>query len=279
MTVCVVTGATGGIGRWIALGLASAGHTVVVLGRDKARGEAALAWIGARVAGAKLDLLTADLSSMAASRLAAMLIDARYGRIGVLVNNAGTFSTTRDVTEEGHDRVLATNHLAAFVLTRALIPALRDAAREDGHARIVNIGSSTSDRARIDPDDLDGDQSWSMVHSYAQSKLAMMMTTFGWARRLEGTGVVANIVHPGTVVTGLVRAGGAVGIAWRMMGPFISSEEKGADTPLHVALAPEFATLTGQYVKRRKPVTPNRLALDQDLAERVWTATETLADR
>ena len=277
MPVSVVTGATGGIGRWIALGLARAGHTVVLIGRDRARGEAALQWVTARAPGAALDLLLCDLSSVAATRIAAMMIDARYPVIDVLVNNAGTFSTRRELTEEGHERVLATNQLSAFMLTRALIPALRCAAEASGSARIVNIGSSTSDRAKIEPSDLEGEQRWSMVRAYGQSKLALMMQTFGWAQRLQGTGVVANVVHPGTVATKLVRARGAVGLAWRLMAPFIATEEQGADTPLHVALAPEFGGITGAYVKRRRIVKPNRLALDSDLVERVWLATEKLA--
>lgn len=277
MPVSVVTGATGGIGRWIALGLARAGYTVVMVGRDRDRGNAAKAWIEARIPTAKLDLLLADLSLVEAARLAAMMIDARYPAIDLLVNNAGTFSTRRQETAEGHERVLATNHLSAFVMTRALIPALRTAAAENGHARIVNIGSSTSDKARIDPADLEGKHQWSMVRAYGQSKLAMMLATFEWARQLHGTGVVANIVHPGTVATNLVRARGPIGVAWRIMAPFISSEEQGADTPLHVALAPAFGTVTGAYVKRRRVVKPNRLALKPDLAAQVWDATETLA--
>ena len=277
MPVSVVTGATGGIGRWIALGLARAGSTVVLVGRDREKGQATLAWIQARVPDAKLDLMVTDLSLVGGSRLAGMLIDARYPAINILVNNAGAFCTHREETEEGIERVLATNHLSAFVLTRALIPALRSAAEAGGGARIVNIGSSTSDRATINAADLEMRHQWSMVRSYSQSKLALMMQTFGWAQRLQGTGVVANVVHPGTVATRLVRARGVVGLAWRMMAPFISSEEQGADTPLHVALAPEFATQTGVYVKRRRIVRPNRLAHDSAVADRVWLATETLA--
>ena len=278
MPVSVVTGATGGIGRWIALGLTQAGHTVVLVGRDRARGEAALAWIAARVPQARAELLIADLSCLAAARQAGMLIDARYPELDVLVNNAGTFATRREETEEGHERVLATNHLTPFVLTRALIPALRAAAARDGSARIVNIGSSTSDRARIAPDDLDGRRRWGMVRAYSQSKLALMIATFGWAQRLEGTGVVANVIHPGAVATKLVRETGVVGLAWRMMSPFLLTEEQGADTPLHVCLSPEFARTSGAYVKRRQVATPNRRALDPSLARRVWAATEKLAD-
>ena len=237
-----------------------------------------MAWIRSRAPEAHVDLMIADLSSLAAARLAAMMIDARYPTVDVLVNNAGIFSTNRSVTDEGIDRVLATNHLAAFVLTRALIPALRSAAEARGVARIVNVGSSTSDRATIDAADLEHQRRWSMVGAYSRSKLAMMMTTFSWAQRLEGTGVVANIVHPGTVATNLVRSQGLVGLAWRVMSPFLASEEQGAETPLYVALSPEFATITGAYVKGRRVVRPNRLALNHDLVEQVWTATELLAD-
>jgi len=274
--VSVVTGATGGIGRWIALGLARAGHAVVVVGRDRSRGNDALAWIGARAPSAPLELVIADLSSLAATRQAGLRIEARHPAIDVLVNNAGVFCARREETAEGHERVIAVNHLAPFVLTRTLLPALR-AAASDGRARVVNIGSSTSDRARIDPADLEGKRRWGMVRSYSQSKLALMMATFGWARRLEGTGVVANVVHPGAVATGLVRAPGVIGLAWRGMAPFLLTEEQGADTPLHVALSPEFATITGVYVKKRKAVRPNSRALDVKLVERAWAATEALA--
>ncbi len=276
MPVSVVTGASGGIGRWIALGLAHAGHTVIIVGRNRRRGEAALAWIAEQAPDARVELLVADLSLVAAARQCGMLIDARYPEIDLLVNNAGVFTTRREETPEGHDRVLATNQLSPFVLTRALIPGLRAAAARSGSARIVNVGSSTSDRARIDPDDLEGSRRWRMVRAYSQSKLALMMATFSWAHRLEGTGVVANVVHPGAVATDLVRAAGPVGLAWKAMSLFLLSEEQGADTPLHVCLAPEFAGITASYVKRRRVVVPNRRALDPALSERVWAATESL---
>ena len=231
-----------------------------------------------RLPDARIELLITDLSSLAATRQAGMLIDARFPTVDVLVNNAGIFSTRRAVTEEGHDRVLAVNHLAPFVLTRTLLPALRAAAAKSGHARIINIGSSTSDRANIDPDDLDCVRKWGMVRSYSQSKLALMMVTFRWARLLNGSGVTANVVHPGTVATGLVRAGGAVGLAWRIMSPFLLNEEQGADSALYVALSPQYAAVNGGYIKQRRLVRPNKLTEDAVLVERVWNATERLAD-
>jgi NAD(P)-dependent dehydrogenase (short-subunit alcohol dehydrogenase family) len=273
MPVSVVTGATGGIGRWIALGLARAGHVVVAVGRDRQRGDVALAWIAEQAPAAQLEMVVADLSSLAAAREAGQSIAARHPAIDVLVNNAGVFCGRREQTPEGHERVIAVNHLAPFVLTRTLVPALQSAAG----ARIVNVGSDTSDRARIDPANLELTRGWGMVRSYSQSKLAIMIATFGWARRLHGTGVTANVVHPGLVATGLVRTPGLVGLGWRALAPFSLTEEQGADTPVHVATAPGFREITGAYVKKRQVVRPNRRALDLALAERVWLATEALA--
>ena len=272
--VSVVTGASGGIGKWIANGLAQAGHHVVLVGRNAGRTNDAARWITARSPGARLEVALADLSLLAEANRLASFITTRHTAIQVLVNNAGLFSATRRETAEGHEHVIALNHLAPFVLTRALLPLLRG----NGCARIVNIGSDTADRARIEPDDLEGRRRWGMVRAYSRSKLALTMATFEWARRLRGTGIVANVVHPGAVATGLVRSRGPVGLAWHMMAPFLLTEEQGADSPLHVALSPEFGGITGAYVKKRRAVPPNRLALDDALTGRVWRATEALAD-
>ncbi len=270
--VAVVTGATGGIGRWIALGLAQAGHHVVLVGRDAGRGAAARDWISAQTPGATTTLLLADLSSLAETRALAREIAARFPQVGLLVNNAGVFEARRRETPEGHERVLAVNHLSPFVLTRALLPALQAASP----ARIVTVGSSTSDRARIDPANLELRHGWGMVRAYGQSKLAAMMTTFETARRLQGSGVVANVVHPGTVATGLVRTPGVIGLAWRLMAPWLLTEQQGAATPLHVALAPELAGSSGGYFKAQGRVRPNRRALDAALCGAVWRETERL---
>jgi len=272
--VAIVTGATGGIGRWIALGLARAGHHTVLIGRDDARTKAAQAWIAQRVPQASTEPMRADLSLLAATRALGEQIAARHRKIAVLVNNAGIFDATRVVTAEGQERVLATNLLSPFVLTRALLPALLAGAP----SRIVTVGSSTSDSARIDPDGLVLGARWTMVQAYGQSKLAAMMMTFAFARQLAGTGVTANVVHPGLVASGLVRTPGIIGFAWRCMAPFALSEEQGADTPLAAALAPGFANISGVYLKTRRAAPPNPQALDPVLVDRVWAATQRLAD-
>ena len=143
-------------------------------------------------------------------------------------------------------------------------------------ARIVAIGSSTSDHAHIDPENLTLGQHWRMRRAYAQSKLALMMATFALAKRLEGSGVVANVVHPGLVATGLVRTGGIIGWAWRGLAGIALTEEQGASTPLYAALAPELATVSGAYIKNRKIVRPNPQALDPAQVTVLWTATERL---
>jgi NAD(P)-dependent dehydrogenase (short-subunit alcohol dehydrogenase family) len=245
----------------------------VLICRDRARGEAAAAWITVRDPSAAIEVVLADLSLLSATRVAGSTIAATHPRIALLVNNAGVFEAHQVTTPEGHDRVLATNLLAPFVLTEALLPSLERAAP----SRIVNVGSSRADRGRLDPRQLVLGRRWSMTRAYDQSKLALALVTFEFARRLADTGVTANLVHPGLVATGLVRAGGLIGLAWRGLALLALSEEQGADTPLHAALAPELATVTGVYFKKRRVVPPNPQALEPGMAASVWAETARLA--
>jgi NAD(P)-dependent dehydrogenase (short-subunit alcohol dehydrogenase family) len=270
--VAVVTGATGGIGRFIALGLAREGYHLVLICRDRVRAEAIRAWIADTIPHSSMDLRIADLSLVSATIEIGGGIAASHSRIALLINNAGVFEAKPVTTTEGFDRVLAVNLLSPFALTRALLPSLMAPA----HSRIVNVGSSTSDHARIDPDNLVLGDRWTMMRAYSQSKLALMMISFALAKRLAGTGVTANVVHPGMVATGLVRTGGIIGLAWGCLAAISLTEERGADTPLHAALAPELATVSGAYFKNGRSVLPNRQALNPPLLERVWMATERL---
>ena len=164
------------------------------------------------------------------------------------------------------------NHLAPFVLAAALQPALCRGAP----SRVVNVGSTASDRARLRLDDLEGARLFSPVRAYGQSKLALMMATFEWSRRLAGTGVCVNVVHPGLVATQIGAVPGPIGWGWRLLRPFALSPERGSDTPLFVALSPTLEDVTGQYFKRRKPVRPNPQALSGESARRLWAETERL---
>ena len=269
--VAVVTGATSGIGRWIALGIARAGYQTILVVRDEARGEATQAWISSQAPGAATELVMADLASLAQVRDAGSAIVARHPRIDLLVNNAGLITPSRQVTVDGHEMILAVNHLAPFVLTGLLRPALM----ANTASRVVNVGSTASDRAGMDVDNLELVGNWNALRAYGRSKLAIMMASFEWARRMPGVDV--NVVHPGVVATPLFSVPGPIGLGWALLRPFLIGEQQGADTPLHVALSPDLTGTTGIYFKRRCPAQPNRLALDRALTARLWTTTTRLA--
>ncbi len=245
---------------------------MVLVGRNRERLHAAAGWIDGRT-GTRPLTITADLSLLSDTRRAADEVRALAPVLDVLVNNAGLLSPRRVETAEGHELTLAVNHLAPFVLTRALLPVLQ----ASGRGRVVMTGSSSSDMARIDPDDLELRRGWRMTRAYARSKLALLMTTTETARATAGTGVSLNVVHPGLVATGLVRSGGIDQAVWRLLARVSLSEAEGADTPLHAALSPELDGISGRYLKRRVPVAPNRLARDPALRARVLAATERLA--
>ena len=244
----------------------------MLIGRNEQRLHDASGWIAGRT-GTRPLAIVADLSMLSETRRAAAEIRVLAPALDVLVNNAGLLSPRRTETAEGHELTLAVNHLAPFVLTRSLLPVLQ----ASGRGRVVMTGSSSSDRARIDPDDLELERGWRMTRAYARSKLALLMTTTETAREMAGTGVTLNVVHPGLVATELVRSGGIDQAAWRLLARVALSEAQGADTPLHAALSPELDGISGRYLKRRAFVAPNRLARDPALRARVLATTERLA--
>lgn len=232
-------------------------------------------WIAGRVPEAAIVGIVADLSLLGETRRAAAEILGQAPSLDLLVNNAGILSRQRTETGEGQELTLAVNHLSPFVLTKALLPALHHAQA----GRIVMTGSSTSDRAGIDPDALELRRGWRMTRAYARSKLASLMTSFELASQLAGSGTTINVVHPGMVATDLVRSGGVDQFVWRrIIAPFSLTAEAGADTPLYACLSPELAGVSGRYLKRRAPAVPNRRATDADLRIRVLAATERLVE-
>ena len=267
--VAVVTGATSGIGRPIARGLAAAGLHVVLVARDAARARETAEWIAAAVPGASTTVVLADLSMLAQTRAAAGRIGAAHPRIAVLVNNAGMYSPRAVVTAEGHALTLAVNHLSPFLLTRLLEPNLRAA----GAARVVNVGSAAADGARLEVARMDRPQGG--YRAYRESKLALLMAGMAWAARLAPE-VTVNTVHPGVVATKIVSVAGLAGVVWRLAMPFMISPERGAETPLHVALAPDMAGVTGRYFKRCAEAAPNPRALDAAACALVWAETARL---
>ena len=264
----LITGGTGGIGKATAIGLARAGARVGIVGRDADRGEAAAADIRSASGTPSVDVFTADLSSQAeVRRVAAEVLDT-YPRLDVLVNNVGGFWAHRHVTADGLEHTFALNHLASFLLTNLLLERLVASAP----ARVVTVSSGAQSMGRIDFDDLQGERKYSGQRAYNQSKLANVMFTFELARRLEGTGVTANVLHPGVTRTGF----GAEDQAWYfttgsgLARRFMKSPAQGAETPIHLASSPEVEGVTGTYFANRKPREANTLASDADAAARLW---------
>ncbi len=276
--IALVTGATNGIGIWTALGLAQQGYIVGIVARDRARGEAQQRWLAERASGVQIDLFLADLSALAEVRRLAGEVKQRYARLDLLINNAGLVRDQRELTEDGFERVIAVNHLAPVLLTLELLDLLKRSAP----ARIVNVGSEASDRAGLELDNLQSERRFSIMGTYGQSKLAIMMATFELARRLEGSGVTINVVHPGVVATNIFNLGGWKGVLVQILMPlvrlFLLSPEQGAKTTLHVATAPELAGVTGRYFKDSKEAAHNPIADDRALSAALWERTLALTE-
>lgn len=263
--VCVVTGANSGIGKATAQGLAAAGATVLMVCRDRARGSAAQQDIVAATGNRAVELWPADLASLTdVRRLAAELL-AAHPVIHVLVNNAGVMLETRQLSADGFELQFAVNHLAPFLLTRLLEPALAAGAP----SRVVNVSSRVHSMGKIDFDDLQSARKYRMFASYGQSKLACVMATFDLAERWQPQGITVNCLHPGVIDTNL---GGMPGFVKKLL----PKADKGARTSLHLAMAPELADVTGQYFSGCKEAKPSARANDRDVRHRLWAETERL---
>ena len=269
--VCVVTGATSGIGKAVATAVARLGATVVLVGRDRRRTEAAAAEIGS-VSASKPRTEIADFASLEQVRaLAARL--AGLERIDVLINNAGLVSGERRMTPDGIEHVFAVNHLAPFLLTSLLLPKLTASAP----ARVVTVTSDAHSAARLDLADLNLESGWDSWRAYANSKLANIMFTRELARRLDGTGVTANCAHPGVVRTGFGRdARPLLRLGITIARPFMASPERGADTIVYLASSPEAADQTGGYYIKRRRREPSAAARDEVAARELWQISETM---
>ena len=265
-TTVLVTGGTGGIGLATAEALAGLGARVGIVGRDPARGEAAAE--GLRVAGGVVDVFTADLSAQREVRRLAGEVLAAYPRLDVLLHNAGGYWATRHTTEDGLERTFAVNHLAPFLLTHLLLERLRGSAP----ARVVTVSSGAHAVGRIDLDDLQGQRSYSGQRAYNQSKLANLLFTFELARRLEGSGVTANVLHPGVVRTNFGRedAKGWMRLLLPVVRPMLKSPQQGAETSVYLASSPEVEGVTGRYFVNRRSRESSTASRDTALAARLW---------
>jgi NAD(P)-dependent dehydrogenase (short-subunit alcohol dehydrogenase family) len=272
--VIVITGATSGIGQVAAERLAGMGARLVLVARDKARGEAALARLRQLAPGVSHSIHYGDLSRLAEMKRVAAEIAAAEPRIDVLINNAGALFGSRQVTEDGLELTFATNHMSYFVLTHGLRKSLLAGAP----ARVVNTSSDAHKGAKLDFNDLQSANKFRGFPVYGRSKLANILFTSELARRLAGTGVTANSLHPGFVATRFGdHSGGFFSYVVRAAKVIAISPEKGAETIVYLASSDEVANVSGKYFYKCRPATPTKEGLDEEAAKRLWLDTAKLA--
>ena len=270
--ICLITGATLGIGRATALGLARRGARLVIAGRDPGRTRETAEWLRRETGNSSVESLVADLSSQAEVRRLAHEFKRRYERLDVLINNAGGVFRERRVSVDGFEHTWALNHLAFFTLTLELLEVLKASAP----ARIVNVASDAHRGGHIDFDDLQSEKkAYRPMQVYCQSKLANVLFTYALARRLEGAGVTVNALHPGVVASGFGHNdGGWVKWGLTLARPFLISPEKGAETSLYLATSPEVDGISGRYFSRSREKRSSAESYDSSVQKRLWEVSE-----
>jgi retinol dehydrogenase 14 len=266
----IVTGANTGIGKETALGLARLGATVVMACRDRQRGEAAQQDIKQTTGNDQVELMICDFASQSSIRQFAEAFKQRHNRLDVLVNNAGVVLRMRSTTEDGFERTFATNHLGYFLVTNLLLDVLKKSAP----ARIVNVASTAHKYARLDPNAWVTGRDFSAFGAYANSKLANILFTYELARRLEGTGVTANCLHPGGVGTNLFR--GLPKFLQALIKLVTINPERGARTSIYLASSPKVEGVTGKYFARRKEAKSSEASHNKEAARKLWELSEEL---
>jgi retinol dehydrogenase 12 len=266
--ICVVTGATSGIGLVTAQSLARQGATLIVVGRNSERGATTVSRIRQATGNAAVESMIADLSAQVQVRQLASDIQRRFSRLDVLVNNAGALFARKELSHDGIEMTFALNHLAYFLLTNLLLDLLK----ANPLARIVNVSSEAHRGAQLDFADLQGEHSYRGYRAYARSKLANILFTYELARRLEGTGVVTNALHPGFVATnfGHNNRSFTAGFFRILQRVAAISPEEGAQTIIYLATAPEVQSITGEYFVKQKAVRSSQVSYDRAAAERLW---------
>ncbi len=273
--VVLITGATNGIGLETAKALAKMGTRVVMVGRSPAKMDKAAEAVRAEAAGARVDTRIADLSLMAEVRKLAAEVEAAYDRLDVLINNAGAFFNSYQTTSEGLEMTFALNHLNYFLLTNLLLDLLKDSAP----ARIINTSSGAHRIGRLNFDNLQGEKGYGGFRAYGQSKLENVLFTYELARRLEGSGVTANALHPGFVRTGFGHSnGGIVSFFTGAMQRFALTPAQGAATTIYLASSPEVADVSGKYFEKSRAVPSSKASMNEADWVRLWQISEQLTD-
>ena len=272
--ICLLTGATSGIGKATAMELAHMGATVVMVSRNKEKGETLKKEIEQQTGNTTLDILQADLASQESIRQLATNFKQRYSQLHVLINNAGLFSSSRQETVDGIEVTLAVNYLAPFLLTNLLLDVLKASAP----SRIVTVASDAQNMGLLNLDDLQMNKRYRMFGAYAQSKLAEILFTYELARRLEGTGVTANALHPGFVNTNIGQdsPNPLMRVLTRLIFARGITPEAGAKTSLYLASSPDVAGVTGKYFAKSIPIRSAPISYDEAAQKRLWDISASL---
>jgi len=263
--ICIVTGANSGIGKATALELAKMNATIVMLCRNKERGESAQNEIIEITGNNNVDLILCDLSSQKEIRNFVNEFKNKYDRLHVLINNAGVMLSKKDYSVEGFEMNFAVNHLAPFLLTNLLLDVLKKSAP----SRIVNVGSAAHRMGKIDFDDLQRENKKRRpMGLYGSSKLAMTLVSYELSRKLEGSNVTVNVVHPGLINTNLGRDRSSTSKGFAKK--FFKSPEIGAETSIFLASSPEVEGITGKYFTKKKTKPSSKDSYNEEYAKRLW---------
>ncbi|MFX1575278.1 MAG: SDR family oxidoreductase [Promethearchaeota archaeon] len=270
--IVMITGANSGIGKETARILAEKGAFIIMICRNKERGESALKELKEKTRSDNFELILADLTDPEAIQEAVTQFRERHDKLDVLINNAGLVLSKRIITPLGYEKTFAVNHLGHFLLTNLLLDLLIKSAP----SRIINVSSGVHTSANLNFDDINLSSNYMSLHAYANSKLANLLFTYELARRLEGTGVTVNALHPGFVRTNFGRRGRKwyVRILFDIARIFAISVEKGAKTSIYLASSPEVKDVTGKYFYRSKPMKSSKASYDRDSQKKLWQLSE-----
>ena len=269
--VCMITGANSGIGKATAKGLAKLGATLILVCRNKEKGDKALREIQYETQNDKIDLLLADLSSQKSVRDLVSSFKTKYDKLDVLINNAGVYRKKRTLTEDGVETTFAVNHLAYFLLSNLLLDDLK----ASSSPRIIIVSSGVERQGKINFGDLQCEKGYFFGYrAYSQSKLANVLFTYELAGRLKGTGITVNCLHPGFVRTNLIWERDKKPLFLRLGTFFINhfsiTPERGAETSVYLASSPEVAEVTGKYFVNKKEAKSSKESYDESISKRLW---------
>ncbi len=271
--ICLITGANSGIGFETALGIANKGASVVLACRSEEKGKDALDKIKKITGNLSVDMVTVDLSSQSSIRKFAGDFQSKYKSLHILINNAGGINGKKEYTEDGFEMTFAINYLAPYLLTRLLLPVLISSAP----SRIINVSSGAHFMGRIDFSNLQGEKSYGVMNSYGNAKLALILFTHELSKRLDGTGVTVNSLHPGFVNTNFGGSEkGLVHLGINIAKSFAISPKEGAKTSIYLASSPEVEKINGKYFEKSHLSGSSTASYNEETAKKLWETSEKL---